>query len=1061
MTPQQSLDAAALLSDQRWLAGLARSLVGDEQAVEDVLQETRLRVWRHPPADVSRAAGWLRRIASNVALRMRSSETARRLRENAVARPERTVATDELAARVEMQRAVAEAVLRLGEPYRAAILLRFFDDLPPRAIAERLGVPVETVRTRLKRGLSQLRGELDRRYGARDTWSAMLAPGLAWPGGVAAMGATSKVVIAAVSVVVLGLVTWRVAAPAETSDSRSNDIASGLAIDATGEAQAQHSSPVNDDPSLGNVDGRTSVQAARTAILFERVRLLGRVVDGETSAAVAGALVKLSYHGRDAHLVEAEVRSLEGGSFEVIVTDVTRNFYFGNVAHPDYATAMIDHAPIQATPAGSGLEASVGTVLLHRGTLVSGRVVMLPDRTPVAGAELFVRDRAVVDPNGFGPDSAQPAGRSRADGSFEIKQRLAAAYGPLVLFAVSNGRIGFALLRPGREQDRLDDFEVAIEPQGALSVRVVDDQGQPVADVALTAYPAFPPLGETDYGEQGSPRPLITGDLWRSIFLATTGSDGRARFPSLPEGRADPLFENQPGNPQGYRVHAVAEGWPELYDSVRIARGEEATLEVRLRHSCTSLVRGKILDEGGGPIMGAMVRVRGFADARSNADGRYATEPQPAPLGWVDIHVSAEGFAPDEFRATRGWSRSRLVLHHDDPALPPCEELERDFTLARASTVRGRVVDETGAPIAHAKVQADGLDKARQNWVTLDATGGSTGPDGGFVIEGVSVDYLSLTIEPPEGFLQPFPTRIVPGDQHMLVTLLRAPPATARAIAAIVDATTGARLEPVRAYARPLSTSARSMPGARCTPGQVVADKLFVGQWELIVAVNDGRHGRARFEVTQPDETVPLKVAIGAQGIVEGVLFSEDKPLLPGKNHWVVWVRPSSNDSGDSGHAIDADGRPVSGVTDGCAFFDEEGRFRVGRLPPGVPIRFVVEGKDTFADATVLLTPGETRRVEFHLRKTAMVQWYQSESLPAGRLLIETARDDDPLARLFEVPTGRPGTLLSEERMSPGRVRWRAEFTSSVEYPSRVRVASGEIDLAPGETKIVDVVGFE
>ncbi len=492
-----------------------------------------------------------------------------------------------------------------------------------------------------------------------------------------------------------------------------------------------------------------------------------------------------------------------------------------------------------------------------------------------------------------------------------------------------------------------------------------------------------------------------------------------------------------------------------------IARGEEVSLEIRLQPPCVSLVRGRILDDAGRPISNALVEARGFAEARTDADGRYATEPAKGPLGGVDIRVTAAGFAPGELRATRSWSRAKLVTRHDDPTQPPREELEQDFILARARTVRGRVVDETGAPVAGVAVQASGLDDARHNWVNLDAVGGKTGPDGSFVIEGVAVDYLSLEIQPPEGFLQPFPTRIVPGDQNLLVTLLRAPPGTARVIASIVDAGTGAPIDPVRAYARPLMVSASSLPSARCSPGQAVAENLFVGSWELFVAMTDGRSGRARFEVTKPDETIHLRVSIGAQGIVEGVLFSETERLLPGQSRWWVWVRPSSNDDGASGHAIEADGRPVSGLTDGCAVFDEEGRFRVGRLPSGLPIRFVIDEKDAFADETVLLAPGETRRIEFHLRKPASVQWHQSESLPTGRLVIETAHDDDPLSPLFDVPTGSSGTLLARERMSPGRVRWRAEFTSSVEYPPRVSVASGRFEVAPGERKIVDVVGFQ
>jgi len=133
----------------------------------------------------------------------------------------------------------------------------------------------------------------------------------------------------------------------------------------------------------------------------------------------------------------------------------------------------------------------------------------------------------------------------------------------------------------------------------------------------------------------------------------------------------------------------------------------------------------------------------------------------------------------------------------------------------------------------------------------------------------------------------------------------------------------------------------------------------------------------------------------------------------------------------------------------------------VGRLPPGVPIRFVVEGQGTYADATVVFASGETKRVEFHLTKTVNVQWQLSQVLPHGQISIETAHGDEPLASLCAAPTGIVGTTLARQRMSAGRTRWRAEFTSSVEYPPRVRVATGEVELVPGETAIVDVLRFE
>ena len=68
------------------------------------------------------------------------------------------------------------AVLTLAEPYRATVLLRFFEGLPPRLIAARLGVPVATVHSRLQRALAQLRHQLDHDFAGRPQWLAAFAP---------------------------------------------------------------------------------------------------------------------------------------------------------------------------------------------------------------------------------------------------------------------------------------------------------------------------------------------------------------------------------------------------------------------------------------------------------------------------------------------------------------------------------------------------------------------------------------------------------------------------------------------------------------------------------------------------------------------------------------------------------------------------------------------------------------------------------------------------------------------------------------------------------------------
>ena len=84
-------------------------------------------------------------------------------------------ATDEVVARANMHQSVVRAVMELDEPYRTAVLLRYFDDLSCREIAERLEVPIETVRTRVKRGVLMLRTRLDEQHGERSAWLGPLS----------------------------------------------------------------------------------------------------------------------------------------------------------------------------------------------------------------------------------------------------------------------------------------------------------------------------------------------------------------------------------------------------------------------------------------------------------------------------------------------------------------------------------------------------------------------------------------------------------------------------------------------------------------------------------------------------------------------------------------------------------------------------------------------------------------------------------------------------------------------------------------------------------------------
>lgn len=166
-----------LLTHAGFVAALAERLVQDEHAGADVAQQTFLAAIEHPPAEGKPLKAWLSKVARNLSIKLRLAETRRRKRERVCAVPERAPSTDEVIEREEIRRKVVDAVLGLDEPYRSTLLLRFYEDLPPRFVAESQKVPLETVKTRLRRGIEQLRSRLDDGHGgSREKWLIALLP---------------------------------------------------------------------------------------------------------------------------------------------------------------------------------------------------------------------------------------------------------------------------------------------------------------------------------------------------------------------------------------------------------------------------------------------------------------------------------------------------------------------------------------------------------------------------------------------------------------------------------------------------------------------------------------------------------------------------------------------------------------------------------------------------------------------------------------------------------------------------------------------------------------------
>jgi RNA polymerase sigma factor (sigma-70 family) len=154
-----------------WMRRLARGLLGDFAAADDVVQD----VWTKLGARRERA-GYLSAVVRSLAGRRRRAELRRSTRERRAAKEEALPSADEVAARSEVARMLAEAVERLEEPYRTTVVLRYYDDLSAAEIARRAGIPASTVRVGLKRGLDILRARLDERGGGRARWVSALLP---------------------------------------------------------------------------------------------------------------------------------------------------------------------------------------------------------------------------------------------------------------------------------------------------------------------------------------------------------------------------------------------------------------------------------------------------------------------------------------------------------------------------------------------------------------------------------------------------------------------------------------------------------------------------------------------------------------------------------------------------------------------------------------------------------------------------------------------------------------------------------------------------------------------
>lgn len=492
----------ALLEEVKWLRRLAQSLVGDSQQAEDLAQNTWLRALEHRPKADRPLRAWLTTVMTNLWRQEHRSRSRRSSREATATSAESDTSespADSLA-RVSLHQELAEAVLALEEPYRATVLLRYFDELAPKDIASRQKLPISTVKTRLSRGLDRLRKRLDDAHEGRGrAWVLSLLPNLSdsmsaapltqFPTlSIGTLAMNLKVVLVALAATVVGTGLYL------TRDSDTVAPTDAL-VQESHAAEEQRPTSTNQLPgesstaSVGTREVETmdpvvvdEESEVTTAVEIDTRVARGKVVDTSGRPVSGVKIIQLEGNGTQGMQDESESREAlgltrEDGSFEV---QIVSGGSFA-VRDPRFVTVMT------GSPVREGSQRVTVVVVAARISLAG---LVLDDLgQPVAGAALGLRPgesmrsslEEVLDDSLAVPFHAE----TDEEGRFEFAQAPVLPGGQLV--AQATGFESTTILAPAVSQSNL---LLSLGRPGVaaefLTGVVLDPQGMPVPDAMVS-----------------------------------------------------------------------------------------------------------------------------------------------------------------------------------------------------------------------------------------------------------------------------------------------------------------------------------------------------------------------------------------------------------------------------------------------------------------------------------------------------------------------------------------------------------------------------------------------
>ncbi len=729
------VDTESLLASSGWVRALARSLVVDAHRAEDLSQDAWIAALEGRPSNGVLLRRWIAAVMRNLARQSRRGELRRADRELAAARAAGQAHAEPVAdslERLEAHRAVVEAVMGLHEPYRTAVVLRYFDGLEPRAIAERDRIPVRTVHTRLTRAHALLRARLERSLGrgagreSAGAWLPMigLLLGPERPAGVlgTTLGAVlmdAKLKVAAGAVAIAGLVV--VSRPLWTASSPGTASAGAPAAPTelvAPEALPPSAAPVEVESARSTVVAESAPVTQDSAVARSTIR--ARAIDVEGLPVAGLPVCHSTAQGQRGPIVRTDPQ----GFADVPIAAPPRQLEIADERWVTVLEPVFWDSDIQAV-----------NILVVAARLTLGGMVVDEAGTPLSAARLAVhlswdfRSRLPLVLDSSRARSWETV--SDSGGAFLLET--AALPREFLSTRLAGYETHVLHLPPASSYDLRIVLAAPRDLTGLVRGIVVDEQGFAVegARVALG-------YEHTRSGPDGG------------FELQAREHDERGVLTALAPGRLPARLERR-GNSS-----RAPEAWPD-------------PLVLRLGGPPLT-IRGRVLDADQEPVAGASVSVvdgTNFGPVESGASDQFTTAGLVEALlsggvSQLEVRTTSdgafelEGLLPRAYHLAVSVEEGFLYSEHG-----PIEAGRRDVVLRLATErliphLSGNVLSLSGQPVPGANVvlmrprppASYSIDFPRYEWLVGRSV--TTDERGRFTFQGVSAAVTHLAIHGPE-----------------------------------------------------------------------------------------------------------------------------------------------------------------------------------------------------------------------------------------------------------------------------------------------------------------------